>query len=103
MNGLHRDRVRFIPACAGNVNSRWASLDGSPVHPRVCGERVPVRASVRSMAGSSPRVRGTLLHLAKRRETVRFIPACAGNVKCPMTLPIEETVHPRVCGERIST
>ena len=32
-------RNRFIPACAGNGDSRTARTGRSPVHPRVCGER----------------------------------------------------------------
>ena len=30
---------RFIPACAGNATSSWASSCPSPVHPRMRGER----------------------------------------------------------------
>ena len=81
--------MRFIPACAGNTarSCRRAQID--PVHPRVCGEHygklpsqlvcgrfIPacagqfvIVASMGSFAGSSPRVRGTLL------EAVRSCPA----------------------------
>ena len=33
------DARRFIPACAGNANSRLELNNQSAVHPRVCGER----------------------------------------------------------------
>ncbi len=32
----------------------------------------------------------------------RFIPACAGNVLRKYWRPLQEAVHPRVCGERVS-
>ena len=52
---------RFIPACAGNSLSQSRSLFLSPVHPRVCGELSVNQPPRRSRAGSSPRVRGTLV------------------------------------------
>ena len=51
-----------------------------PVHPRVCGERRACAATFSGLAGSSPRVRGTLGKRCHRR--------------------IVGAVHPRVCGER---
>ena len=53
------------------------------------------------MAGSSPRVRGTLLRLGSPEVVSRFIPACAGNI---VTLAVDASisaVHPRVCGEHL--
>ena len=111
---------RFIPACAGNARDGARRLVALAVHPRVCGERVPMMHGQWCRSGSSPRVRGTRLGLAlglvlggsspRVRGTLavgslklhrgRFIPACAGNavgVGVLMGLP---PVHPRVCGER---
>ena len=53
----------------------------SPVHPRVCGEHGRPDKGEVGDAGSSPRVRGTLLGVAERQTELRFIPACAGNTK----------------------
>ena len=60
-NSLNPDKEqnRFIPACAGNARRTWTAPPASPVHPRVCGERVY------SSGGAV--------------ACIRFIPACAGN------------------------
>ena len=53
--------MRFIPACAGNIQDRKKLAVLQPVHPRVCGEHV--------------------LPIAPVPVPVRFIPACAGNMR----------------------
>jgi len=53
---------RFIPACAGNRPSEDRRQDASEVHPRVCGEQGPALIPAASVTGSSPRVRGTVMH-----------------------------------------
>ena len=74
---------RFIPACAGNAAADVGPFRAGAVHPRLCGERGPVRDAPEAGGGSSPRVRGTLQPLPHRSLTSRFIPACAGNARCP--------------------
>ena len=37
-----RDIVRFIPACAGNIAVLPYEHYNTPVHPRVCGEHIPI-------------------------------------------------------------
>ncbi len=91
---------RFIPACAGNGTARGRSAPGYAVHPRVCGERAHVEHLGGNLAGSSPRVRGTVGKLLHRDIPVRFIPACAGNGLRQPTGRHSMSVHPRVCGER---
>ncbi len=94
---------RFIPACAGNGNQLICIINVFPVHPRVCGERLPAMNFAPSEHGSSPRVRGTAGPLEQTRGPGRFIPACAGNgahVRRPLR---PWSVHPRVCGERWSS
>ena len=98
-------RSRFIPACAGNAICRRADGDrglGSsprvrgtpvarclgtqtdPVHPRVCGERVPC-----------PPEHPTIPY--------RFIPACAGNASASVTLRADRGgSSPRVRGTQCS-
>ena len=52
------------------------------------------------IAGSSPRVRGTVLPVPAAGLRHRFIPACAGNGTESAGLIPRSPVHPRVCGER---
>ncbi len=74
---------RFIPACAGNAWTIVASHTAASVHPRVCGERVRSAPAALSIAGSSPRVRGTPFGGFAAVRFGRFIPACAGNALLP--------------------
>ena len=93
--------VRFIPACAGNAVPGWNRPRLTPVHPRVCGERVRRAASDASNAGSSPRVRGTHPLASKSEQRQRFIPACAGNATCGSRAPSALAgSSPRVRGTR---
>ena len=95
-----RGGARFIPACAGNAAWRAACPPHSPVHPRVCGERVWLPVSAPTLTGSSPRVRGTRQRLVLPLQERRFIPACAGNADSVRSSAPPRSVHPRVCGER---
>ena len=94
---------RFIPACAGNAEPTALCASISAVHPRVCGERVQVSESPDSRSGSSPRVRGTRQELHGVQLLERFIPACAGNAARRRWSPAPAPVHPRVCGERLTS
>ncbi len=111
---------RFIPACAGNAAGIAPGHHRHAVHPRVCGERMPLRISAPDLSGSSrvcgerrlpskwmlpscgssPRVRGTPELVAAAGCAGRFIPACAGNAVAASSTRSRATVHPRVCGER---
>ena len=91
--------LRFIPACAGNTPHHAGVAGRRQVHPRVCGEHTPLIYRNDTMAGSSPRVRGTLDRRERRHDGFRFIPACAGNTRTPGPWPAPGAVHPRVCGE----
>ena len=92
---------RFIPACAGNGSVCTVGTAVRAVHPRVCGERAQSVTLVISIAGSSPRVRGTGSVRRRCCCTGRFIPACAGNGLRGAHPGGPAAVHPRVCGERI--
>ena len=91
---------RFIPACAGNGQPWVFAFNVSPVHPRVCGERMQTATKARERIGSSPRVRGTVGQRHPRDAQGRFIPACAGNGRIHHPGDQGHPVHPRVCGER---
>ena len=94
------DPSRFIPACAGNGSTADKSSLASAVHPRVCGERAITVQVGAIIAGSSPRVRGTVWTRKPPTSDLRFIPACAGNGVCRLFCRRRHAVHPRVCGER---
>ena len=50
-------------------------------------------------AGSSPRVWGTLQRTDDAAPYSRFIPTCVGNMHLELGNPVQNTVHPHVCGE----
>ena len=92
--------TRFIPACAGNRPWRLDIEAQYAVHPRVCGEQIQFAKGRTYPAGSSPRVRGTVVLQYNDGERERFIPACAGNSGFNIDMTSASTVHPRVCGEQ---
>jgi len=91
---------RFIPAGAGNAAKAATPAPGVPVHPRGRGERLLSLIVNNQRAGSSPRARGTRVRKTTGANTLRFIPAGAGNAfVCPPGR-LWITVHPRGRGER---
>ena len=58
--------IRFIPAPAGNSRVPPGGGATSRLHPRACGEQPPRRPSSWLVDGSSPRLRGTDQHPARR-------------------------------------
>ena len=94
------EQGRFIPARAGNADSRQATADRSPVHPRTGGERPDPLDPVFLDAGSSPHGRGTPNRIMPAFIASRFIPARAGNALLCLSNRPCLTVHPRTGGER---
>ena len=94
-------RKGITPACAGKSGySGWCSRQTGD-HPRVCGEKKDVAATILSKAGSPPRVRGkdTVCHALPSRE--RITPACAGKSHGGRDNICRDEDHPRVCGEKV--
>ncbi len=91
---------RFSPACAGNGEYMTERARAMAVQPRVCGERASCIISSGGLRGSAPRVRGTARIEVRKRDYLRFSPACAGNGGFPPRPGTVKTVQPRVCGER---
>ena len=75
----HPLRDRFIPAHAGNRLARYEPRLRTAVHPRACGEQPVAFAGPLHIAGSSPRMRGTVAASLLNEGDQRFIPAHAGN------------------------
>ena len=93
------DRVRFIPAHAGNIAWGIYSKSRGSVHPRARGEHFPCPPVVDDAVGSSPRTRGTWNRPIRRLRRWRFIPAHAGNIKRRAGAITADPVHPRARGE----
>ena len=93
---------RFIPARAGNGRLVVRAKDTMAVHPRARGERRESTRRIVSIAGSSPRARGTGPARIDGIDEVRFIPARAGNGEHHPSSASDPPVHPRARGERIT-
>ena len=94
-------RLRFIPAHAGNSAVAVYRLHPHTVHPRACGEQSLIKQRRGNVIGSSPRMRGTDVRRDLGVGLGRFIPAHAGNSILLKPLFGCFTVHPRACGEQI--
>ena len=95
-----RDRIRFIPAGAGNRLRKMAVMCRSPVHPRWRGEQSVVLFSCVLHPGSSPLARGTAVVNLGADGVWRFIPAGAGNRMSSKPTLTRWAVHPRWRGEQ---
>src|SRR5690554_4934369 len=93
---------RFIPADAGNGRTHAEQVGDNAVYPRGCGERHLAGVDRLTVAGLSPRMRGTAVSLQDQVFNNRFIPADAGNGTPAPILIALEAVYPRGCGERKS-
>ena len=95
---LAGERVRSIPACAGEPPPSILTPARRPVYPRVCGGTTCCIRNWVDGEGLSPRVRGNRGTRRRPAGRRRSIPACAGEpdpdkgkIPCPW-------VYPRVCG-----
>ena len=91
--------TRFIPAPAGNTNTRMQPGRRRSVHPRACGGHQIAPPIFAVCGGSSPRLRGTRRPARFHGRRRRFIPAPAGNTPSVAPRSVPGTVHPRACGE----
>ena len=101
--GIHLGYVGhgIIPAYAGNTIIRSRSRKMRWDHPRVCGEHANEIGASQSVAGSSPRMRGTLDETCAIELRYGIIPAYAGNTVHRNKGYIQNRDHPRVCGEHL--
>ena len=89
----------IIPAYAGST-SRWVALGvWHQDHPRVCGEHSTATSLTSTRRGSSPRMRGALVHDLDVLLVLGIIPAYAGSTSVLTSTGALVEDHPRVCGE----
>ena len=93
------DWVGLIPARAGKTLRAWSSPCARSAHPRACGENLYRCKRSRVSAGSSPRVRGKLVHPAPLVVNTGLIPARAGKTPSSSPTTSPRRAHPRACGE----
>ena len=67
----------------------------------MCGEQPYLETNLHDIAGSSPSVRGAVLHKLGPFVHKGIIPACAGSRSWVAINPAAARDHPRVCGEQV--
>ena len=92
----------IIPAYAGNTLASPTMRIMRRDHPRVCGEHMWRSVLACVCAGSSPRMRGTLIWVRPKLSPVGIIPAYAGNTAKKLFPNFIPRDHPRVCGEHLA-
>ena len=95
---LCRERVRSIPACAGEPHKHPAPPTPAQVYPRVCGGTAASVSPPSRLAGLSPRVRGNPAPSRRPLAERGSIPACAGEPRAGVADWQGWRVYPRVCG-----
>ena len=98
----YRVILGFNPAYAGNIFFCSHVRSFAQVQPRVCGEYVVRSQSITDRTGSTPRMRGILMHSHLMHIDQRFNPAYAGNIHLNPAYNFLCQVQPRVCGEYLN-
>ena len=119
-SGSRRRRRRFIPACAGNSSTVAPRCRRSGSSPRVrgtgqvtghadvqsrfipacAGNSIRDQQAARTIAGSSPRVRGTAARCRISHGSDAVHPRVCGEQRLVQMCVTSPPVHPRVCGEQ---
>ena len=89
----------IIPAYAGSTAQRIRHDAAERDHPRVCGEHDGEGRWVKSIRGSSPRMRGAPAASCFPHGDHGIIPAYAGSTSMISRKTACTRDHPRVCGE----
>ena len=92
--------IGIIPARAGSSTESLTTVAADWDHPRACGEQAPKQMGVPFWAGSSPRVRGAVVHRGDTRRRPGIIPARAGSRTRKARGIGSSRDHPRACGEQ---
>ena len=98
LRNVSEERIRSIPACAGEPC--WSAMPNwcARVYPRVCGGTGQRHRPRLVQLGLSPRVRGNRQGGDAGRVRLGSIPACAGEPSRDSQSPSAAQVYPRVCG-----
>ncbi len=94
----HWERVRIIPAHAGQTCICCALRCPAADHPRTCGTNGQFDAFKRPVGGSSPHMRGKLPCVLVAADCGRIIPAHAGQTMDGRLRISSIMDHPRTCG-----
>ena len=94
--------MRFIPAGAGNTLVFVLITRFSTVYPRWRGEHFKLPTGQEIHIGLSPLARGTRALRCIICQTIRFIPAGAGNTCSQNSILVLSSVYPRWRGEHSS-
>ena len=95
-------RFWITPACAGKSMAQLGPCGVGGDHPRMCGEKICVKLSLKSLFGSPPRMRGKAPINRHQAEEHGVTPACAGKSAGTGSRSGASWDHPRVCGEKHS-
>ena len=90
--------VRIIPAHAGQTEQKALPHIFATDHPRACGANTIAFGEFFVGSGSSPRMRGKQTGSPDLADSVRIIPAHAGQTWGPCREDGPEPDHPRACG-----
>ena len=97
---LKVDLQGITPACAGRSSPARTARRPRKDHPRVCGEKEAASVCAEAGWGSPPRVRGEDMFVAHIAVAGGITPACAGRSREHLQMRLQQTDHPRVCGEK---
>ncbi len=89
---------RIIPARAGQTSMIGLTPKKTSDHPRACGANDEFANVGRIPNGSSPRVRGKRRRPRPAHQTIRIIPARAGQTRRRTARYRPNPDHPRACG-----
>ena len=97
---LGRGSVRITPARAGKRPVTLAVAGWPGDHPRACGEKPVLVATLWSPVGSPPHTRGKGTPVIASQGTEGITPAHAGKSQAPASTPGRIWDHPRTRGEK---
>ena len=97
------DRDRITPAYAGRRPSPSHGWRAGEDHPRVRGEKSPVKRETRPPEGSPPRTRGEAIVIDVDSTDTGITPAYAGRRTGQSHRYLHRKDHPRVRGEKFIT
>ena len=89
----------LIPAHAGKTPRGIVTSFGLWAHPRACGENPRYQLTVKTVSGSSPRMRGKRSGRSPANWRAGLIPAHAGKTGLFFVVCVFVWAHPRACGE----